>query len=266
MLSEPFDNVITDSIGLSSPRQFARLALLFHIWIVLLSALAVKPRGRVVKVSELSRRSGVSVPTIKFYLREGLLPPGTATAPNQADYGEGHLHRLRLIRVLMDVGGLGLTAVRSVLDAIANEALPLHQLLGVAHHALGPGPDAGPVAEDVQQARREVDTFLAGLRWRVSADAPARRALADALVALRRLGRDDPVDVFRPYAELADRLASLELKKTSKTASRAEAVERVVVGTVVFEAALISLRRLAQENHSTRRFAQGGKAAAAAVR
>ncbi len=27
------------------------------------------------RISELSRRSGVSIPTIKYYLRDGLLPP-----------------------------------------------------------------------------------------------------------------------------------------------------------------------------------------------
>lgn len=32
-------------------------------------------------------------------------------------------------------------------------------------------------------------------------------------------------------------------------------MEAVVVGTVVFEAALVALRRLAQEHHSARRFA-----------
>ena len=42
-------------------------------------------------MGELSRRSGVPIPTIKFYLREGLLPPGVATAANQADYDEEHL-------------------------------------------------------------------------------------------------------------------------------------------------------------------------------
>ena len=36
------------------------------------------------RISELSTASGVPVPTLKFYLREGLLPPGDAIAVNQA--------------------------------------------------------------------------------------------------------------------------------------------------------------------------------------
>ena len=206
------------------------------------------------KVAALSRASGVSVATIKYYIREGLLEPGNPTAPNQAEYGEEHLHRLRLIRALIDVGGLGVAAVRAVLDAVSDPELSLHALLGVAHQALGPPPDRGAVPDDVVGARTEVDEFVQDLGWQVDAGHPARRALADALVALRRLGRDYPVDVFQPYAEVADDLAGRELQAIP-SGSRAEAVEGAVVGTVVFEAALVALRRLAQAHHSALRFA-----------
>ena len=209
------------------------------------------------RMGELSRRSGVPVATVKYYLREGLLPAGEATGPNQADYGEPHLHRLRLVRALLEVGGLPLAAVRRVLAAVDDETLPLHALLGTAHHALGPPPvDAEGMAADARAAAGEVDAFLTGLGWRVSADAPARRALADALVALRRLGRDVGPEVFAPYAALADQLAGVELEHVSAAAgSRADTVESVIVGTVVFEAALVALRRLAQEHHSALRWA-----------
>ncbi len=208
------------------------------------------------KISELSRASGVPIPTIKYYLREGLLTAGEPTARNQADYGELHLHHLRLIRVLIDVGGLGIAAVRAVLTAIADERLSAHEMLGVAHYALGPPPDRGPVADDLVRARKEVDEFVAGLGWQVGADAPARRKLADALVALRRLGREADPTVFTPYAELADELAERELSTMPVGAPRADLVEHAVVGTVVFEAALAALRMLAQEHHSSRRFEQ----------
>lgn len=214
----------------------------------------------ILRISELSRASGVPIPTIKWYLREGFLPPGQPTARNQADYGEAHLHRLRLVRALVEVGGLSTPAVRAVLDAIDDAELPLHHLLGVAHHALGPAPDARPVPEDSARARAEVDRFLADLGWSVSPRAPARRALADALAALWRLGRDTGPEAFAPHAEAADRLAAQELERIPRDATRAAAVERAVVGTVVFEAALVALRRLALEHHSARRAAEDGGA------
>jgi hypothetical protein len=99
-----------------------------------------------------------------------------------------------------------------------------------------------------------VDRFLGGLGWRVSQAAPARRTLARALTTLRRMGRDADAAVFEPYARVADELAAREVATISSTGSRLEAVEGAVVGTVVFEAALVALRRLAQEHHSARRF------------
>lgn len=207
------------------------------------------------RISELSRASGIPIPTIKWYLREGLLQPGTPTARNQADYGPAHLHRLRLVRTLVEVGGLATPAVRAVLDAIDDDRLPTHELLGLAHHALGPPPDSRPVPDDVARARAEVDRFLTRLGWQVSPGAPARRALADALASLWRLGREAGPEVFTPHAEAADRLAAGEVERLPADAPRAEIVERAVVGTVVYEAALVALRRLAQEHHSARRAA-----------
>ncbi len=211
------------------------------------------------RISELSRASGVPVPTIKYYLREGLLPAGQPTAPNQAEYDQSHLHRLRLIRALVDVGGLGIAAVRAVLDAIADETVSAHKMLGVAHYALGPPPDREPVPDDVALARKDVDDFLAELGWSVSPEAPSRRKLADALVALRRLGRDVDTKAFLPYAKAAHDLAARELSAMPAGAPRADLVEAAVVGTVVFEAALVALRKLAQEHHSALRFAQPGR-------
>ena len=59
-------------------------------------------------MAELAKRSGLSVATIKFYLREGLLPPGQRSNVNQAEYDEAHLERLRMIRALAKVARLPL--------------------------------------------------------------------------------------------------------------------------------------------------------------
>lgn len=203
------------------------------------------------RVAELSRRSGVPVPTIKFYLREGLLPPGERTAPNQARYGPQHLRRLRLIRALVEVGGLGVEAVRTVLAAVDAD-LPQHEVLGAAHRALSATP-ALPDDEAAAAALADVDRFLAERGWQVAPDAPSRRDLARVLLALRGLGRRADAEVFAAYADAADALAARELDALADADDAAGAVERVVVGTVLFETALAALRRLAQEHHSARR-------------
>lgn len=206
------------------------------------------------RISELSEATGVPVPTVKYYLREGLLMPGTRTASNQADYGPDHAHRLRLIRVLRDVGRLGIERIRPVLAGLDDGSLPTHRLLGMVAYALAPPAEQGPVAADLALARADVDRFVDELGWVVNDGAPARRALADALVSLRRLGRDVGPEVFVPYAKAAGRIAASEFRTGPPAdAPRDEQVEWVVVGTVVFESALRALLRMAQEHQSALR-------------
>ena len=72
------------------------------------------------RISELSRRSDVPVPTIKYYLREGLLHEGVHTSATQAQYDASHEARLRLIRALVGPGGCSIAAVHRVIQAIEN--------------------------------------------------------------------------------------------------------------------------------------------------
>ena len=203
------------------------------------------------RISDLSRQSGISIPTIKFYLREGVVAAGSRTGPNQATYGEAHLRRLRLIRVLVEVGGLSLAAVRRIIDALGDDALPLHDVLGVAHRALEkPVPSGDP---GLEATRREVDAWIEARGWDVTQDAPARDALASTLVALRSLGWQVGPRVFDRYAGHMDEIARNELAYVAGMESREAAIEATVIGTVVFERAMVALRRLAQEHHSRRR-------------
>jgi DNA-binding transcriptional MerR regulator len=203
---------------------------------------------QVMRISDLSRESGIPIPTIKFYLREAVLPAGTLTGPNQATYGETHLRRLRLIRVLVDIGGLSLAAVRRMIDALGDDELPLHDVLGVAHRALEKPIPGGQ--EGLEATRREVDLWIEARGWDVTPDAPARDALASTLVALRGLGWQVGPRVFDRYAGHMDEIAANELAYVAGMESREAAVEATVIGTVVFERAMVALRRLAQEHHS----------------
>jgi DNA-binding transcriptional MerR regulator len=205
-----------------------------------------------VKISELSRASGLPVATVTYYLREGLLPTGTPTAPNQADYGDTHVRRLRLIRTLREVGGLEIERIRRVIAAIEDEDLSRHDLFGVAERSLESARTSAELADDMGQARAEVDRFVEELGWQVRHDAAARQELADALAGLRRLGRDYGTEVFRPYAEAADRMAAWEVSAIPTSEPRSVAVERMVVGSIVFGAIFDALRRLAHEHHSAR--------------
>ncbi len=68
------------------------------------------------KVSELSRLTGVSRQTVHFYLREGLLPLPTKTSKTMAYYNESHVERLRLIKRLQVEHRLQLAEIKELLD------------------------------------------------------------------------------------------------------------------------------------------------------
>src|SRR5262245_32595308 len=156
------------------------------------------------QMSELSRESGVPVATVKYYLREGLLPPGTATSATRATYDESHLRRLRLVRALVEVGNLRLDNVRTILAAV-DEGADLHHTIGAAHTALAPEGDPSAEAMDA------VERLLRRRRWRVEEDNANRRALATAFDALDRVGF--PVDdaTLDTYAEAAASVARVDV-------------------------------------------------------
>ncbi|MCX4849098.1 MerR family transcriptional regulator [Streptomyces sp. NBC_00893] len=205
------------------------------------------------RIGELSSRSGVPVPTIKFYVREGLLPAGRLTSPNQASYDSGHERRLRLIRALLDVGGLPLAAIGDVLRVVEDPEQPVHKVLGIAAKRLTPprGGESGPELED---ARDEVAELLERRGWRAGADGPAGESLAEVIVALRRAGHGGFVELLDDYAAAAEAVARADLDYVGRRVAREDLVESVVVGTVLGEAMFGALRRLAQTDASARAY------------
>ncbi|TMR88230.1 MerR family transcriptional regulator [Nonomuraea basaltis] len=202
------------------------------------------------RISELSALSGVAIPTIKYYLREGLLPQGAQIAVTRAEYDESHLRRLRLIRALLEVGKLPVASIKQVIAAVDDETLPMHEMLGTAHYALGPKVEPEP-GEDWQAARAMVDLLIEELGWNVHPQAPTRDELAQTLVRMRQLGV--PIDLG-PYAETARKLVSeVEMDTISFQGPRDAAVEALVLGTVLYGKAFDALRRMAQESESARR-------------
>ncbi|WP_240197300.1 MerR family transcriptional regulator [Nonomuraea lactucae] len=207
------------------------------------------------RISELSERSGVAIATIKYYLREGLLHQGEQVAATRAAYDDSHLRRLRLIRALLEVGRLPVAAIKQVIEAVEDESLPVHRMLGTAHHALGPAVEPEP-GDDWEAAGAQVDRLIGEQGWTITPEAPTRDELAQTIVRLRQLGL--PTDLTR-YAEAARRLAEAEMDAIPFDGPRESAVEAVVLGTVLYGRALDTLRRLAHESESARRLAGAGE-------
>lgn len=199
------------------------------------------------RISSLAERSGVPLATIKYYLREGLLPPGESTSATQAQYDEHHLHRLALIRALTDVVGLSVARARTVLELVDSSPEDLHATLGRAVAALPPYvEDQG---EDHPRARTAIET----LGWVYDPCYPAVAQLERALAAAESVGM--PIDEERllGYGAHVRAIAQLDIAHVPVRDAGA-AVEYAVLGTAIFEPVLAALRRLAHQDVSSVEF------------
>jgi DNA-binding transcriptional MerR regulator len=206
-------------------------------------------------MGELSSRSGTSIPSIKFYLREGLLPAGTATGRNQAEYGDAHVKRLRLIRALIDVGGLTVAAARDVLAAVDATDLPDFTLMGVAHYAVQRPTRRDRDNPTWQQSRQQVLDLVRSRGWHVEDDSPNLDAAADAVAAMKDLDQEDLLALLPVYADALEDLARHEVDLVIARGEPARMVEGVVAGTILGEALIGALRRLAEQNAAGQRLA-----------
>ena len=200
------------------------------------------------RMSQLSEVTGVPVPTIKYYVREGLLAPGTRSLPNQASYDESHARRLGLIRALLAQGQLSVAAARRVLDAIDSE-LSLPEAFEVAQHATSEQLDPASVSE---AALDRLDGLLAG--WRYLPDNPGRIAAARILATLEEVEQRELTAFATRYAEHALGVAEADLDEVDARPDRASKVETVVIGTVLGDALFAALRRVAQEHVTSVRY------------
>ncbi|RAG82518.1 transcriptional regulator [Streptacidiphilus pinicola] len=210
------------------------------------------------RLAELSKRSGVSTATIKFYLREGLLPPGRQINASTAEYDEEHLRRLRLVRAMIQVGRIPVATVREVLGHIDDHSLGRSLRLGAALWALPQVREPDEEDEHIRGVRQEVDALLERLGWTnalaLRTISPSYRSLVLALAAFRRLGYADSADIVIPYAELMQRMADLDLDLMEAHPTEEERVEFAVLGAVLMEPALTALHRIAQEEQTARRY------------
>jgi DNA-binding transcriptional MerR regulator len=186
------------------------------------------------------------VPTIKYYLREGLLPAGELTSPNQAHYGEEHLRRLRLVRALLDVGGLSLAAVKEVLGVIDARDESLHRKLGLVQEAITTpsGAPLDPIA--VEQAGAYLDRLGLAREDHGVEQSRVTRRLAEALSAARQVGHERFTELLDAYADGLRIMAEADVAYIAKHSKVDDVVEGMVVATLIGDAVLTAARRLAQ--------------------
>lgn len=206
------------------------------------------------RISELSDATGISVATIKYYLREGLLPAADKRGARLTEYDERHVRRLQLIRLLREVGSIPIDGLKRLVGASERTDVAIHGVFAAAADALAVAP---PPAGPLRPATRALaDQVITAAGWtNVRPDSPDRENLAATLelIASYDTHPRDPAEI-EPYVRFADQIASYEIGHLDDAKDRVGLLEEMVVGQVVFGQVLATLRRLAEEHHSLQRF------------
>ena len=198
------------------------------------------------QLRELSAATGVSAASIKFYLREGLLPRGDEVHPTRAEYGSRHVDRLNLISGLRSVVGLRIDQIRALVGIIEDPDVSRLELLGRTQAMV-----VGAPAEAVPD--HPLVTGLLSVQDWPDAPSDARALLNKTLREMEAMGLSVSADVVLGYARAADQVARQDLGAVLDEQSRDRAVLAVAVGVRAYSRLLLSLVALAQASQSIRR-------------
>ncbi|BDR52169.1 transcriptional regulator [Bombiscardovia nodaiensis] len=208
------------------------------------------------KLAELSRESGVSAATIKYYLRLGLLPAGQKVSARVSEYSPAHLQRLRLITNLVHVVGLSIAQTEQVLSSIDQTDLSLEGAIEQATVAL-PSATTREQAEESKcglkckrtetSDRKHLAAIAQELKDCGFGDVPDLeyvRHLELAILAAREAGLTVDQQMLEQYSEAARTLARIDFAHIP-TDDRDNAIDISILGTVMLEPIILGLRRLA---------------------
>ncbi|WP_461187337.1 MerR family transcriptional regulator [Arthrobacter sp. Z4-13] len=202
------------------------------------------------QLKELSEQSSTPTASIKFYLREGLLPAGETIHATRAQYSERHVERLELIRVLRRVVGLNIEQIRSLV-MMADDGVPRLALLAAVQRVVlklntttADSGDAGTSAGD------------AVVRLRNWPDYPsdARSALNAHLRLMDSLNIKVGEEVLDLYSRAMDDVARFDIAATTAPKSADQLILTAAVGMHMHSQLLLRLLALAQASHSIRRY------------
>jgi DNA-binding transcriptional MerR regulator len=197
------------------------------------------------KISELSQVSDVPVATIKYYIREGLLPVGERRAKNQADYGPRHVARLALIRSLRDAAGLPIETIARALHA-ADAAETESAVAAIDAVAPPERVPVDPSSPTFERAHALVLALAARRGWELRASDLAVRDAAHALALIAAGFGEGDAEGLVPYFEAAEMLAAHELPEGWDQGGEPEETLRyALLGTVMFEPFILAVRRMA---------------------
>lgn len=215
------------------------------------------------KLNQLAEQAEVPAPTLKFWIREGLLPRAPLKNARTAVYGKQHLQRAMLIKVLREEFDASLPVIRTLTEAIDSGErtdLVLQRCQSVASAAWTADRSAHRAAGDTEDApaSRYHDT-VAALCRRVGWPDESTLARDELAVALEALDRHDvslsPDDLVG-YARALEPIAAVDLDIVTSEDTVDMIAIRTLLGVRAQVAVLVAVNQLAHTSVALTRLRQ----------
>jgi DNA-binding transcriptional MerR regulator len=199
------------------------------------------------RISELSKRSGTPIATIKYYIREGLISPSGTRNTRESTYHESTIEQLKLIKGLVHVVGIPISQVRQILDIIKDlnqwpgEAMT-RATVNLPLSGAGNADDLADTYSPEESAR--VDELLAGVGLHDLPDVQYVNQTKAAMALANACGVGILPPHLEAYTKAARDVAQADFTYLPMDVP-ARAVQVAVLGTTIYEPILLGLRRLA---------------------
>jgi DNA-binding transcriptional MerR regulator len=218
--------------------------------------------GRLLKMSELAERSGVSPGTIRYYLREGLLGAGediVRTSRNMAYYPLEYVQRIELIKRLQEERFMPLRVIKRALREDPERVRALIELEDrILESALGSAQDRSRVSRKAVQERYGVPRNVLARLADIGVLTPNQRGydrddvkIIEAIASFRAGGYDEALG-FTVYDTLRyrDALAPLVREEVHALLDRLAGEVEVERAMEIVAAGVEPLRELLGAMHS----------------
>jgi DNA-binding transcriptional MerR regulator len=204
------------------------------------------------QLKELSEHSGVSAASIKYYLREGMLPAGETVHATRAQYSARHVERLNLIQALRRIVGLNIEQIRGLLK-IADDGAPRLTLLAAVQRVV---LDLDASTTSSGGVRAPAGDAVVRLRNWPDHPSDARSALNAHLELMESLNIRVSGELLDTYSKAMDDVAGLDIAVTTAPDSVDQLILTAAVGMHMHSQLLLKLLALAQASHAIRRYEQ----------
>jgi len=217
---------------------------------------------RLLKMSELAERSGVSAGTIRYYLREGLLGEGediVRTSRNMAYYPPEYVERIELIKRLQEKRYMPLRVIKGTLEEDPGRVHALIELEDrILERALASAEDSRRVSLKAVRERYEIPRNVLDRLAEIGVLTPNRSGydqddvkVIEAIASFRAGGYDEALgftvyDTLR-YREALEPLVQAEVRALLERLAGEVEVERAME---IVAAGVEPLRELLGAMHS----------------